>query len=156
MTICTGPDSRQAPDHDAMTIRVPVRTWREKAILAAAIASPLGGLWEAFDAHIGFSHDHLMRPDRTNQIIDDYFARRPEIVCIEAVLRHLRAITPGPEMILEVPVEVDVLKQLDAEIQHLASTDVDELLGDHPSRREAAKALIEAIDLRAAVGGGDA
>lgn len=140
----------------ATTIRVPVRTWLEKAILASTIAGPLTGLWEGFNADAGFYHDHLMGPSATDQIIDGYFGRRPEILVIERALRDLRAITPGPDAVLEVSPEVGLVGHLDNEIEHLVSCDVDELLVEHPSRREIAEALIVAIDLRDEIAGGDA
>jgi hypothetical protein len=129
-------------------IRVPVRTWQEKAILASAISSPLADLWEGFDGHVGFSYDHLLNTDATDHLIDEYFNQRPEITIIENLLRSLRAITPGPDVVLEVPAEFGLLKGLDEEIKDMSS-DVSELLPhvERPGQREMAAATVVAIDL---------
>jgi hypothetical protein len=129
-------------------IRVPVRTWQEKAILAAAISSPLAGMWEGFDGHVGFCHDQLLNKDATDRLIDRYFGERPEITIIENLLRSLRAITLGPDAVLEVPTEFGLLEGLDDEIKDMSSLDVSELLPhvDHPDQREMAAATIVAID----------
>jgi hypothetical protein len=138
---------------------VPVRTWREKAILAAAIASPLSGFWEAFDCHAGFIHDHLAAPGATDDLLDGYFGSRPELELVEGLLRTLRSTVPGPESMLEVPGEFDLVQELSDEVAHLASQDVEDRA---PGRREAAKATIVAVDLLAevetirAAAGGDA
>jgi hypothetical protein len=139
------------------TIRVPVRTWKEKAILASVLSRPLAGLREGFNGYVGGVHEHLSASTATDELIDGYFAGRPEIESIEAALRSLRQIAPGPDATLEVPASLSLLEVLDDEIQHLVTTDVEELLkGPYPSRRELAAATIVAIDLRDELAGGDA
>ncbi len=140
----------------ATIIRVPVRTWQEKAILAAAIGDGLSGAWERFDGHAGSNFDHLVDSSATDTLIDDYFGRRPEILMAEEILRALRRITPGPGSTIDIPLEARLLKRLDSEISDMAEMDIDSILVPHPSRREMAEALIVAIDLRDELAGGDA
>jgi hypothetical protein len=138
-------------------MQVPVRTWREKAILASVLCNPLSSLWDGFDGYVGGVHAQLYASSSTDDIIDEYFGRRPQVDAIESLLRSLRGIAPGPDATLEVPPGFPLLEKLDEEIRDLVSTDVDELLkGPYPSRREIAEASIVAIDLREELGGGDA
>jgi hypothetical protein len=140
----------------ATATRVPVRTWQEKALVASAICNPLNGLWEGFDGHAGFVHDHLLDRNASDRLIDSYFARRPEIVLIEGLLRTLRDVEPGPDAALTIPGEFDIVKALSDEIDHMTETDVNELVVDHPSRRAVAEAIIVAIDLLDELVGADA
>lgn len=142
----------------ARSMRVPVRTWRERAILAAAIGTPLYGLWEQLDGELGSASDHLLDEGATDGLIDSYFERRPGILVIEQLLKALRTIVPGPDAVLEVPAGYDVCKALAEEVSDMASYDVEALLPHvkHPSRREMAEATIVAIDLLAEITGGDA
>ena len=55
------------------SIRVPVRTWQEKAIVVSVLCSPLAGLWEGFDGYVGGVHDHLYASTSTDELIDTYF-----------------------------------------------------------------------------------
>lgn len=139
------------------TTRVPVRTWQQKAILASALCSHLAGLWEGFNGYIGGPHEQFYASTSSDDLIDVYFNRRPEIESIEAVLRSLRQVTPGPGVTVEVPTSFPLLEELDNAIQHLVTTDVEKLLkGPYPSRRQIAEATIVAIDLRDELVAGDA
>lgn len=89
------------------SLRVPVRGWREKAILASAIGSTLGRLREQVDLDTGFCEAHLLNEHATNRLIDEYFGRDNAntalIVLNDALLRELRSIEPGADAALVIP-----------------------------------------------------
>jgi hypothetical protein len=139
----------------ATTIRVPVRTWQEKAILAAAIGAPLRYIETNHDAfELGETYVHLLAEVATDGLIDEYFHKLPEgsvdVRAIEHALRSLRAMAPGPDAVLEIPADLGLLKMLDEQIADLVSLDVEGLMPhvEHPDRRTMAEATLVAIDLR--------
>ncbi|MGH2904278.1 MAG: hypothetical protein ACRDK7_11965 [Solirubrobacteraceae bacterium] len=135
----------------ATTIRVPVRTWQQKAILASMVVHQLRSLYEEKERFIcGDIYDHLMDETATDRLIDSYVGEGTEIVAAERLLFDIRAVVPGPDAALGIPEGYNLAARLEATIDDLCELDVDSLLPhvEHPSRREMAAATIVAIDLR--------
>jgi len=135
----------------ATMIRVPVRTWQVKAILAAMIGAPLSGLYdERSGTYLAGAAEQLRDSSTTDALIDAYAEERAPIAAIEELLFALRSLTPGPEAVLEVPSEYGLLEKLDGVIDELAGEKVS---GYNPhvqvaNQRQVAEATIIAIDLR--------
>jgi hypothetical protein len=133
----------------ATDIRVPVRTWQEKAVLATAIGAPLYSLTDSND-HVGGGNEFLAGPEAANILIDAYRDRRAEIRSTEALLYALRDIEPGPDSVLVVPGEYGVVEALSRAIEELVETDISRLYAhaQMTSQRQIAEATVVAIDLR--------
>jgi hypothetical protein len=134
-------------------MRVPVRTWQEKAILCSVIGGPLLGLHESQGIYLGNVAEQLYDETSTDQLIDAYLESRAPITVIEQLLATLRQITPAPDAALAVPAEFGLLERLDEEIQELAGLNVSEFLPHvkHADQRQVAEATVIAIDLRETV-----
>jgi hypothetical protein len=127
------------------TMRVPVRTWQEKAILAAAISNGHGGRYEEFDGHIGWATDLLDGGGAVDNAIDAFEERRAEIADRERLLSSLRRIAPRHDAALEVPADLPLLAMLNATIGELVEADA---RSEQINQRQIAEATITAIDLR--------
>jgi hypothetical protein len=137
------------------TLRVPVRTWREKALLAAAIAGRMPRL-EGIDTKAGFIEELLLSESHADRLLDEHFEAWAYVEALQSVLRALRGIEPGPDAYLEVPSGIDIQRYLGEQVDYIGETNVDEMRGEHPSKREWAEALIAGVDLRDGLAGGDA
>lgn len=136
----------------ATTTKVPVRDWREKAILAAIISKPLPHHYERLASAYALelpNIEYLLHDDRAVDVaIDAYTDARAPIVAIETLLAALRDVTPGPEATLELPDgDVQLLHNLDELIDEFADCNVVDLAGA-VSQRAIAEATVLTIDLR--------
>lgn len=128
------------------TIRVPVRTWQEKAILAAALTGGMPRV-EGIETKAGFIEDLLLSSPCLDRLLDLHFAAWAHAEELQNALRDLRAIEPGPHAWLDVAPGVDIQRYLDEQVVYMGDTNVDELLCEHPSKRDWAEATVTAIDL---------
>jgi hypothetical protein len=107
----------------AATIRVPVRTWQEKAILAYVLAYPLYDLYEtrSHDIRLGEVEQHLEDEGASQRLLNGYHDQVEPIKVIESYLSSLEALVPGPDAVLELSSRVPVLQGLDDAIESLVS-----------------------------------
>lgn len=137
----------------ATTLRVPVRTWREKAILAASISSKLPSI-EGIESPVSWVDELLLGGEgETDRQIDAACGAWRYVEETLATLRALRSIEPGADAGLEV--SAVILEWLSDQIDYMAETDSDSMTNEHISRREWANTLIIAIDLRDELVGGE-
>jgi hypothetical protein len=137
----------------ATAIRVPVRTWREKAILASTIGEPLAGHYEQLGAsNFGLPCvERLLHDDQAVDCAIDAYTEnecRTSIASIERLLEALRDVAPGPDATLELPDGFQLLANLEELIDELANCNVRDMLVEVPTQRDIAEATVLAIDLR--------
>jgi hypothetical protein len=133
------------------TIRVPVRTWQEKAILAYVLAYPLYNLYEtcAHNIRLGEAEQHLEDEGASQRLLNGYHGHVEPIKVIESHLSTLEELVPGPDTVLELSRRVPVLEGLDDAIESLVSnTRADGVRGK-------LEGAIVAINLRDELVGGD-
>jgi hypothetical protein len=135
----------------AATIRVPVRTWREKAIITAALGSGLPAL-EGIELKVGWVENLLIGEGEADSQIDVAHEAWRYVGEILDALRTLRTIQPGPDAYIDAP--ANFRESLTDQIDYMGDADSD-TLGVDIGKRDWAEALAIAIDLRDEMAGGE-
>lgn len=141
------------------TRRVPVRTWREKAILGETFARSAAMRAAEFGDNPGMLDeiwltDEIHAGDCLDTKIDNYAAQRDRFLTADTLLLALRRMSPGPGAALEIPPGFDILGELDHTIQGLEETTVADLVDPRCSQRDIAEATTTAYALRDEITGG--
>jgi hypothetical protein len=102
-------------------MKLPIRTWQEKALVAAMLASSVpdhhGSLQAAFFLS---ANEALLSPDATDRALLTYRWERRQLGELERLLFALRRIEPAPGAVLDLPPAFEVRTALDELISDVA------------------------------------
>lgn len=138
-------------------MKLPIRTWQEKALVASMLASSVPGHHESLQAAFYLTdNEALLSPDATDRALLTYRWERRQLGELETLLFALR-VEPGPQARLELPPAFDVRMGLPDElIRDVARLAGGEELLPHveqPPQATMVDALALAVRLRDGLGG---
>lgn len=138
--------------------KLPIRSWQERALVAAMLAASVPSQHEALqgDAFFLSANEALLSPDAVDKALLDYRWKRRKLSELEALLFTLRKITPGPDAWLEFPPAFDLRAGLDETARDVATLIAEPLLPhvEQPPATQMVDALVLAVFMRESLGGG--